>query len=100
MKAYHSHSIIRFVCPLVLLCSLAASLWIASFPAQAVSTALASKPPSFVARLRPLLMTNMQQLHIPGAIIYVNDPGQGTWTAALGTSNVASGAPMQVNSYM
>ncbi len=61
MQAHRSHSIIRFVCPLVLFCSLAASLWFVSSPAQAISTALASKPPSFVARLRPLLLTNMQQ---------------------------------------
>ena len=59
MKAHQSHSLIRFVCPLVLLCSLAASLLVASSTDSAVSTALVSKPPSYVARLRPLLLAKM-----------------------------------------
>jgi D-alanyl-D-alanine carboxypeptidase len=91
---------IRLVSPLMLLGILAASLWVTSFPAQAVSTASTSKPPSYVARLRPQLVAKMQQLRIPGAIIYVDDPGQGSWTTALGTSDLATHAPMNVNSHM
>lgn len=100
MNAHHSHSMIRFVCPLILVFSLAASLLVVSSPAQAVSTAPTSRPPGFVARLRPLLLANMQQLRIPGAIIYMDDPGQGSWTTALGIGNLASRQPMQVDNSM
>jgi D-alanyl-D-alanine carboxypeptidase len=100
MKAQQSHFLIRFVYPLVLLFILAASLWVVSLPVGAVSTASTSKPPSFVARLRPQLLANMQQLHIPGAIVYVDDPGQGAWTTALGIGNLANREPMQVDNSM
>ena len=100
MKAHRFHSMIRFVCPLVLFCILAASLWVTNFPAQAISTASASKPPSFVARLRPLLLANMQQLRIPGGVIYVDDPNQGSWTTGLGIGNLATREPMQVDNSM
>jgi D-alanyl-D-alanine carboxypeptidase len=100
MKAQQSHSLIRLVSPLVLLGILAAALWVTSLPAQAVSTASTSKPPSYVARLRPLLLAKMQQVRIPGAIIYVDDPGQGSWATGLGLDNLATREPMQVNNYM
>ena len=55
---------------------------------------------AFVGKLKPLLLAKMQQLRVPGAIIFVDDPGQGSWTTTLGTSDLASKAPMQVNSSM
>jgi D-alanyl-D-alanine carboxypeptidase len=42
----------------------------------------------------------MQQLRIPGAIVYVDDPGQGSWTTGLGIGNLATREPMQVNNFM
>jgi D-alanyl-D-alanine carboxypeptidase len=42
----------------------------------------------------------MQQVRIPGAIIYVDDPGQGCWATALGLGNLASREPMQVHNHM
>jgi len=39
-------------------------------------------------------------LRIPGAIVYVNDPGQGSWSTALGMGNLATREPMQVTNYM
>ncbi len=56
--------------------------------------------PPFAKKLRPLLEAAMKQLSIPGAIIFVDDPGQGKWTTTLGTRDLATHAPMQVNSYM
>jgi D-alanyl-D-alanine carboxypeptidase len=50
--------------------------------------------------LQPLLQARMQQLRIPGALIYVDDPGQGSWTTALGIGNLASRQSMQVNNFM
>jgi D-alanyl-D-alanine carboxypeptidase len=42
----------------------------------------------------------MQQVRIPGAMVYVDDPGQGSWTTALGMGNLATRELMQVNNYM
>src|SRR5215472_704559 len=100
MKAQQSHYMIRLVSPLFLLFILAASLWVTSFPASTVSAASTSRPPGYVARLRPLLLAKMQQLRIPGALVYVDDPGQGSWVMGLGTGNLATRQPMQVNNYM
>jgi hypothetical protein len=48
-----------------------------------------------------LLEAKMKQLHIPGAIVFVDDPSQGSWTTALGMSgDLASKAPMNVTSHM
>jgi D-alanyl-D-alanine carboxypeptidase len=42
----------------------------------------------------------MQQLRIPGAIVYVDDPGQGSWATGLGMGNLATREPMQVTNFM
>lgn len=42
----------------------------------------------------------MKSLGVPGAIVYVEYPGKGTWAATLGTSNVATRAPMRLDSHM
>jgi CubicO group peptidase (beta-lactamase class C family) len=100
MKAQQSHSLIRLVSPLVLLGILAASLLVTNSTASAVSTASASRPPSSIARLRPLLLAKMQQLRIPGVIVYVDDPRQGSWSTGLGMGNLATREPMQVDNSM
>jgi CubicO group peptidase (beta-lactamase class C family) len=56
--------------------------------------------PAFASKLKPLLEAKMLQLHTPGAIVYVNDPHQGSWTTTLGTSNLTTLTPMNVKSYM
>src|SRR5262249_9575248 len=83
--------------------SLFACLVVAACAQARVSPPQATPPvrvPALAAKLQPLLEAKMQQLHIPGALIYVDDPGQGSWTTALGTSDLATHAPMNVNSYM
>jgi D-alanyl-D-alanine carboxypeptidase len=60
----------------------------------------ATGQPACVAKLKPLLQAKMQQLRIPGAIIYVDDPGQCSWTATLGLGNLASREPMQVKDHV
>ncbi len=60
---------------------------------------VSSAPPAYVASLEPMLLDAMQQLRIPGAMVFVDDPVQGTWTTALGTGNLATGEPMQVTNY-
>jgi D-alanyl-D-alanine carboxypeptidase len=89
----------RLLALLLLVVCLVASTWAISLPAQAASS-LSRREPPFAGQLRPLLLAKMQQLRIPGAIIYVDDPGQGSWTTALGSGNLASREPMQVNNFM
>ena len=81
---------------LLLLMVLACSV---SLPAEAASMPSTGEP-TFAKKLRPLLEAAMKQLSIPGAIIFVDDPGHGKWTTTLGTRDLATHAPMQVNSYM
>jgi D-alanyl-D-alanine carboxypeptidase len=81
-----------FVCLVVAACSSASVA-----PTQTTPTVEVA---AFAGKLQPLLLAKMQQLRVPGAIIFVDDPGQGSWTTTLGTSDLATKAPMQVNSYM
>src|SRR6516165_554799 len=100
MSAKHVHLLSRLVFPLALLACLLLSACAYSSPAQAAPTRGASKSPPFVAKLQPLLEARMQQLRIPGVMVYVDDPGQGSWTTALGMGNLASRQPMQVTNSM
>jgi D-alanyl-D-alanine carboxypeptidase len=88
------------VFPLALVVWLVVSACALSSPALAATTRSPAKSPPFVAKLQPLLQAQMQQLRIPGAMVYVDDPGQGSWTTALGMGNLATREPMQVNNYM
>jgi hypothetical protein len=77
MRATHVHLFRRFVFTLALVVCLVVSAWSVSSPAQAAPRLSPAKPPPFVAKLKPLLQAKMRQLRIPGAIIFVDDPGQG-----------------------
>src|SRR5260370_20415113 len=56
--------------------------------------------PACVTKLKPLLLAQMQQLRIPGAIIYVNDPGQCFWKTTMGVGNMATGQPLQFKDHV
>ncbi len=99
LRAKHVHLISHFVfalslcvCLVVSACSSAGTVLTRATPTVEV--------PAFAVKLQPLLVAKMQQLRIPGAIIYVDDPGQGSWITTLGTSDLATRAPMNVNSHM
>src|SRR6266480_104579 len=100
MSAKRVHLLGRLVFPLALLGCLVLSACAGSSPALSAPPRSAAKSPPFVAKLKPLLLARMQQLRIPGAIVYVNDPGQGSWSTALGMGNLATREPMQVTNYM
>jgi D-alanyl-D-alanine carboxypeptidase len=89
----------RLLALLLLVACLVGSAWSVYSPAQAATTRSIGEPP-FAGKLRPLLEAKMKQLRIPGAIVFVDDPGQGSWTTTLGTRDLATKAPMQVKSYM
>jgi D-alanyl-D-alanine carboxypeptidase len=63
-------------------------------------SATADTEPAFAARLRPALAAQMKSLGVPGAIVYVEYPGHGTWTATMGTSDVSTNAPMRLDAHM
>jgi len=80
--------------------SLLAFVWSSSVPAEAATRRSEDKRPPFVATLQPKLTALMKQLKIPGAIVSINLPGQGAWTTAMGTSNLATDAPLNSESHM
>ena len=57
-------------------------------------------PSSLQARLLPLVTAQMTAMGIPGLIVSVQAPGGASWQAALGVSDVATGAPMDVADHM
>jgi D-alanyl-D-alanine carboxypeptidase len=99
MRAKSTHLFRRFVFVLALVVCLVLSTCAPAGVAPTQTTPTVGVP-AFVGKLQPLLLAKMQQLRIPGAIIFVDDPGQGSWTTTLGTSDLASKAPMQVDNYM
>jgi D-alanyl-D-alanine carboxypeptidase len=52
---------------------------------------------AFLQRLYPQLYAQMEEMRVPGAIVFVHSVFTGSWTAALGTSNLVTQAPMQPN---
>lgn len=67
---------------------------VAQFADPAPSRAAAT--PAYAAALQPLLVAQMRELHVPGAIVYVDAPAKGgAWTATLGTSDLKTRAPMR-----
>jgi D-alanyl-D-alanine carboxypeptidase len=69
---------------------------ICSFP----SISACSLDPPFAAKLRPQIAARLRELGVPGAIVYVYTGDEGGWTATFGTSDLASGAPMDENSHV
>jgi len=100
MRTTHVQLFRRLVLALTLVVWMGVSVWSVSSPAQAASMRSAEQSPPFVAKLKPLLQAKMQQLRIPGALVFVNDPGQGSWATGLGIGNLASRDPMQVHNFM
>ncbi len=99
MSAKQVHLSSRFAIALSLFVCLVVAACSGNAPSSPSSTPAPSEP-AFATRLRPLLLAKMRDLRTPGAIIFVDAPGQGSWTTTLGTSDLATNAPIQVNSYM
>jgi D-alanyl-D-alanine carboxypeptidase len=55
--------------------------------------------PPYAATLKPLLLQDLEATRTPGALVYVDDPTQGRWAAALGSRDLA-GAPLDIRSHM
>jgi D-alanyl-D-alanine carboxypeptidase len=98
MSAKHVHLSSRCVLALSLFVCLVVAACSGNAPSTSSSTPSPSEP-AFATKLRPLLLAKMREQQTPGAIIFVDDPGKGSWTTTLGTSDLATNAPMNVNSY-
>ncbi|MFC4949858.1 serine hydrolase domain-containing protein [Pseudonocardia sp. GCM10023141] len=55
---------------------------------------------AFAAELAPGIDSLMQQLQGPGAIVYVDVPGQGTWLTARGSATIDGAPPMSTDDHM
>ena len=84
----------------VALALLGLSLTACTAPPTATVAAPQQAPPPYAAALEPKITALMQQLQIPGALVFVDAPGKGTWRAALGSSAVPGGRPMQLDDHM
>lgn len=73
-------------------------VWIAALLAAGLTTAgpATAEPPSLKAILLPVVTEQMSKMGIPGLIVSVQTPDRGAWQAALGVSDVATRAPMDV----
>jgi D-alanyl-D-alanine carboxypeptidase len=99
MSAKQVHLFRRLVFVLALLVCLLVSA-LADSPNVLAAPAHATGQPACVSKLKPLLLDKMQQLRIPGAIVYVNDPGQCSWTTTMGVGNLATGQPLQFKDHV
>ena len=68
-------------------------------PAPATAGSDATEP-AYASGLRALLEAEMQRADIPGVLVGVWSPTAGDWHAALGTADLSSGVPMQVDNHM
>src|SRR5919205_721034 len=80
----------RAVLPLVILALL-------MLPASTAAGSSAGS--SLQATLRPLIEAKMKELRVPGAVVFVQVPGKGTWDAALEIGNLATKAPMRLDDH-
>lgn len=100
MRIRNVHLKRRFVCALWLfICLVMAACASSSTVAPLTHATPTVASPAFAAKLQPLLGAKMHQLHIPGAIIYVDIPGQGSWTTAMGTGDLTTHAPLDLNDH-
>lgn len=84
-----------------LLLALWLTLMLVSFAVNTnVQAATSTQPPAFVEKLMHLLSAKQKQMRVPGAIIYVDVPGKGTWTTGMGTDNLKTNTPIDVKDHM
>ena len=55
--------------------------------------------PAYARKLRPMIEEQMRTRDIPGALIYVDVPDEGTWSTALGKADLSTDAPMDLDDH-
>lgn len=53
-----------------------------------------SNLPAFARTLQPQIEESLDEMRVPGAIVLVDVPDQGTWSATFGTEDLATDEPM------
>jgi CubicO group peptidase (beta-lactamase class C family) len=71
-----------------------------SRPAAPPSAPPTAADPAFAADLRPKITALMGRLSVPGAIVYVDVPGKGTWLTALGSGSTEGTPAMSTDDHM
>jgi D-alanyl-D-alanine carboxypeptidase len=64
-----------------------------------VTTAEDANLPAYASTLQPQIEEQMTNLRIPGAHVYVDVPGEGTWSQAFGTGNLEGNTPITPNDH-
>ena len=64
-----------------------------------VTTAEDANLPAYASTLQPQIEEQMTNLRVPGALVYVDVPGQGTWSQAFGTGNIEGDTPITPNDH-
>ncbi len=83
------------VCLVASACSGSTSSTSEDTTTSGTTTAEDTTLPAFARDLQPQIEELMSELRVPGALIYVDVPGEGTWSTALGTDDLATNAPMK-----
>ncbi len=63
------------------------------------TTAEDANLPAYASTLQPQIEEQMTNLRIPGALVYVDVPGEGTWSQAFGTGNIEGDTPITPNDH-
>lgn len=50
--------------------------------------------PAYARDLQPQIEEQMSNLHVPGALVYVDVPAEGTWSMAFGNANLEASNPI------
>lgn len=58
-----------------------------------------SKEPAYAAKLRPIITKLMKDNVIPGAVVMITSPKEGSWKAAFGTGTVGEDDPIRVDDH-
>ena len=58
------------------------------------TTAQDTDLPAYASTLQPQIEEQMTNLRVPGALVYVDVPGEGTWIQAFGTGNLEGDTPI------
>ena len=55
--------------------------------------------PAYASALQPKIEEQMSDLRIPGALVYVDVPGEGPWSQAFGTGNLGGNTPISLDDH-
>ncbi len=56
--------------------------------------------PAFAVSLQPKVAAKMREMRVPGVIILVDVPGQGTWQTSMGVGNIDTNTPIHTTDHM